>query len=179
MKVTMRDRLGQRRRPWLNLLSVAVVTMALTLTYGASAAQASAPATYHVSGSVISRMGHVSAELVPLAKAKAAIAKMDGLAIPESSSSCEEEVCIHLFGSGLTVKPWTMTAQPLEPGECTFGTYWAPPSSPIVHGPDLCNESDGPDVYISSLKEVTFSKPVRVCNTAVALAGKACEDVER
>lgn len=123
--------------------------------------------------------GHVQAKIVPLGAAAITLLRSNPDNISDTSSSCEDQVCIYLVGSGLVVHSWTMTAKLLLPGDCTFGAYYAPPREIQWYGPDLCNDTDTPGIYVSTTTDVVFSGPVRVCNTAVGFSGKACENIER
>lgn len=140
----------------------------------------STPITHTVIGATY-HLGQVSARLVPLSQsANSKTSAAQSLTVtPDTSSSCEDQVCIYLFGSGLTVKPWIMTATPLLPGDCTFGVFWVPENTQYLYGPDLCNDTNGPAAYQSELSYIKVSGPVRVCNTAIGFSGKACENIER
>jgi hypothetical protein len=169
----------------------ALALVALSLIAAASPASASQTASPEssarvsvlASGTVTTAQGQISAELVPVSEATQARTALEQKAVgpavvPLTSSSCEDQVCIELYGSGLLVEPWVMTASPLLPGDCTFGVFWAPQNTILRYGPDLCNDGNTPAVYIARISYVQFSGPMRVCNTAVGFSGKACENVE-
>jgi hypothetical protein len=67
-----------------------------------------------------------------------------------------------------------MQAGPLAVGQCTWGVYWAPPSD-ITHQAELlCNETDGPVLYVATWDDLEFQYPVKVCSTAQGFNGKPC-----
>jgi len=161
--------------------SVAIaVGMVAVLSAPAAYAQSSRPAPSPfvvTTSSPVQSMGTISASLVPMSK----VAPADTKVAPADSSGGNGEVTITLIGEGLYLDYWIMTAGPIEPGECVFGAYWAPPNSIFELGPELCNTTGGAVQYVGYLSDVSFSGDVEVCNTAVgypaSIPGKPCEEV--
>lgn len=160
-------------RPWLIVTSAICMMIAFAgpaLAAVRSEASGTASPTITTSGN-----RHVSARIIPLQKSDG------GPTVPtkvnSSGSWCEINVCMDIQGNGLHIDNWTITAgqiAPLQPGECTFGTFWIPGSTPFKDGPELCNTTNGPALYQVSLDDITVSTSVDVCSSAVNFTGKPC-----
>jgi hypothetical protein len=97
---------------------------------------------------------------------------------PDTASRCQQEVCIYIRGSGLTVNSWETTGDYDGPTPvCTYSVYWAPANTIYATGAAVCG---GEGLYVGYDKDtpIIWGSPVTVCNTWTEMFGKPCVGVE-
>ena len=155
-------------KPKKTLLAVAAVTLlAVTMLVPATTASAATSSETTVVG-----IGTIHAKLVPISQVQASASK--NVVTPDSGVGEDGQVYMQIEGSGWHMDFWTLTGSPMAPGECTFSTYWFPGNKIAFHGPDLCNETGSPAIYISTVDNVTVNGNANACSTVLGMSGKPC-----
>lgn len=95
---------------------------------------------------------------------------------PDNAHGTNGHVTIDIVGSGLYVAEWTTTIGPLIPGECTEGVFWVD-NEILWTGGYVCNNTDTLSNYFAQIGDIQFYTPSQVCNTALGLSGRPCEEV--
>lgn len=95
---------------------------------------------------------------------------------PNDASGCNANVCIWVYGNGLTVNKWDTTGNS-SVATCTFSVYWAPGNAVFSTGQEVCG---GPGLYYGYEADVPFSfvTTTQVCVSWVYIPGKPCETVK-
>lgn len=139
-------------------ITVTVIAAGLSPQMGGTA---SASTTISPAANLVSH-GRMSAEIVPLGRMR-----------PMTDTECEGSVCTEVIGSNDYASDWQIWA-PIAAGVCTYSTYWVPDNNPAFYGPDLCNDTGQPAMYLSHDRGVQFGGSGYVCGTVLHEAGKPC-----
>jgi hypothetical protein len=91
-----------------------------------------------------------------------------------------DRTCLMLIGKDLYLEDWYENWGRIEPGECTFGTFYGPPTHILYTTEEACNKT-GSAVYASVTWPInyTFPAPIILCNTGLHAPGKPCAGVEK
>jgi hypothetical protein len=91
--------------------------------------------------------------------------------IADSASGCNQDVCIEVIGSGLTVDNWNTVAYY---SGCSYAVYWEDNEIAFT-GEEVCGDS--PLETFASDFSGEFDNGEQVCNTWIDVAGKPCETI--
>lgn len=93
---------------------------------------------------------------------------------PASASGCNQNICIQVTGSGLTVSDWSTSAYFTDATE-SFAAYWA--NGSVIATSPAFNASPGTWYYDDWGHSGTFANGTILCNTWFDNLGKPCETV--
>lgn len=96
-------------------------------------------------------------------------------AVPFSASGCNQNVCIHIQGSGTYVADWWTTAT-LPRATCTEALFWA--NGELVHAGATHCGSAGSSYSSDWPGPQYFPAGTEVCQTWVNVPGRPCERIE-
>jgi hypothetical protein len=111
----------------------------------------------------------------PFASSLAAASAGPGFMGPLSANGCNQNVCIHIVGSGTTVSRWSTTAV-LPSKMCSTAEYWDD-GYLIYEGTSKCG-SAGAKVSSYWSDPGAFPVGTQLCSTWTGVAGKPCETIE-
>ena len=118
-----------------------------------------------------------SLSVVAISDEGSALAGVNALAggmTPNSASGCNGNVCIQLYGSGLTVDNWNSQAN-LPVTMCSYAVYWARGAIFKTSG-QTCG-TGGSQLLAFSGNATTWPNQTQLCSSWVNIAGKPCETV--
>jgi hypothetical protein len=94
------------------------------------------------------------------------------------AAGCNQEVCIEINGSGLTVDSWFTSAYTAVVDECSYPVYWEDDEIAFT-GEEICGGADGTLLEATATGfEGEWENGEQLCNTWIDIAGKPCETIE-